>query len=179
MNTLFAITAPSGSGKTSIMRSVMTNEVVSFTTRPMRDGEKEGVDYLFITPTKFGELKADGQLIEETCYSGNYYGITAEELEKKIKKGNAFVIVDHHGMEQLKRIYPNVVTIFIKTAKEDCMKNMFNRGDSLANIQKRLRTFEIEQSKRIEYDYVVTNVYGKKNETVNIISNIIYSYRTT
>jgi guanylate kinase len=177
MNTLFAVTAPSGSGKTSIMRSVMENEVISFTTRAMRQGEIDGKDYLFITGLKFNELKTKGELIEETLYDGNYYGLTAEEVGSKLRKGNAFAIVDFNGMKQLKEIYPNTVTIFIKTSKQDAIRNMFARGDSFGNIQKRLKTFEQELTNRIHYDYVVTNVYGKKQETVDIIKSIIKVYQ--
>lgn len=175
-NTLFAVTAPSGSGKTSIMRMVMDNEVISFTTREKREGEKEGIDYLFIDNDKFQELKQSGGLVEQTFYDNHYYGITSEELHKKLNKGNAFVIVDYHGMQQLKAIYPDTVSIFIKTKKEDAIRNMFGRGDSFGRIRSRLTTFDSELMNLINYDYVVSNIYGKKECTVRIIREIIDTY---
>lgn len=175
-NTLFAITAPSGSGKTSIMRGVMSNEVISFTTRGKRDGETEGVDYLFINGLDFNKLKQTGGLVESVEYSGNFYGITSEELSSKLRKGNAFVIVDIHGAQQLKTIYPDTVTIFIKTAKDDAIRSMLMRGDSFGNIQQRLKTFDSELLNRVYYDYVISNVYGKKNKTIDVVKAIVSTY---
>ena|SRR5206468_4638902 len=175
-NTLFAISAPSGCGKTSIMRELMDNEILSFTTREKRKTETDGIDYQFISFSDFVELKDNGRLIEETNYYGNWYGITTAELSNKIRNGNAFAIVDFNGMKQLKAIYPDTVSIFIKASQEDAIRNMIDRGDSFENIKKRLVAFDEELLNRIDYDYVVTNRYGYFDETINIVHSIIASY---
>jgi guanylate kinase len=175
-NTLFIVAAPSGSGKTTIMRSVMDNEIVSFTTRAMRDNEKDGVDYLFIDTPTFLDLQANGGLIEETNYSGNHYGITSEEFYGKLDKGNAFIIVDVNGLRQLKKMYDKCVTIFIYTTKEDAIQNMLGRGDSSTNVDKRLATFDQELDNRMLFDYVISNPYGKMMDTINIVQEIVNAY---
>lgn len=174
-NTLFLITAPSGSGKTSIMRMVMNNEVVSFTTRHPRNNEVDGVDYIYISKEEFEIMKDSGELAEHITYeaTGDSYGITMTELRDKLYLGSAFAIVTHHGMEQLKAIYPNCVTIFLLTDKEDAIEFMKSRGDSNESIENRLKTFDEEQSNRVYYDYVIKNERGFMSHAKNIIKTIV------
>jgi guanylate kinase len=172
-NHLFMLIAPSGSGKTTIGRNVLSNELVSVTTREKREGEVEGKDYYFISEYEFGGLELTHSLAEQTHYSGCDYGLTYEEIETKLKKGNAFVVVDVIGLKQLKAIYPNSTSIFIKTSKEDATRSMVERGDSLTKIQGRLMTFEQEQQNAIYCDYVVTNKYGKLHEAIKVVKAIV------
>jgi guanylate kinase len=173
LSTLFCITAPSGTGKTVVMRKVMDNEIVSFTTRGIRENEVDGVDYLYISMEEFNRLKETNGLIEETCYSGNYYGITQHELTSKLAKGSAFVIVDYNGVKQLNKIYPHCINIFMLASKDDALKKMSNRGDNSDSIVKRLETYDVELENRIHFDYVITNEYGKMDDTVEIIKKIV------
>lgn len=175
MNKLFLVSGHSGSGKSSIMKTVMKNEVVSFTTREKRQGEVDGKDYIFITLDEFNKLKDDNRLVEYVEYSGNMYGITKDELENKLNKGHAFCIVDYHGMNQLKKFYPNVTTIFLYTSYEDAMIQMLNRGDPADRVLERMSTYKEEMSNRIDYDYVIKNNHKQMNNTIQIIYNIIES----
>lgn len=179
-NTLFVVSAPSGSGKTSIMRAVMgqEREVVSFTTRAKRESEVDGKDYVFISKERFNELDALGEIVEKTQYppndpNGNYYGVLLDELQSKLKKGSAFIVVDAIGMEQIKAIHPKCVTIWIYTNKADATKSMIARGDKVEAIESRLATFDLEQTHRTAYDYIITNEFGKMWETVEIIKGIV------
>jgi guanylate kinase len=183
-NTLFIISAPSGSGKTSIMRKVMGNkrEILSYTTRPMRDNEEDGVDYNFITKELFEAIDATGDMIEKTQYppndpNGNFYGVSWDSVKSKLKKGDAFIVADTHGMEQLKAIHNNCVTIWIYTSKDDAIANMLTRGDSSENIKKRMQTFDLEQTNRTKYDYIITNNYGRMKDTIKIIKAIVKTKR--
>lgn len=173
-NTVYLITGTSGSGKTTLMRSIMENELTSFTTRPMREGEVEGKDYYFMSQEEFSEAEKNGLLAEKTEYSGNYYGLTKDEIETKLKKGNAFFICDFNGANQIKELYNNCVSIFILSTKKDTILNMINRNDSMENIENRIKTYEEEIKNSVNYDYVVTNVRGKFEETRETIMNIIY-----
>jgi guanylate kinase len=168
--------APSGSGKTTIGRNVLSNELVSVTTREKREGEVGGKDYYFISTKEFNDLLFSGSLAEETCYSDSHYGLTYEEIETKLKKGNAFVVVDIRGLNQLKAIYPNSTSIFIKTSKEDATRAMIERGDSLIKIQGRLKTFEQEQQNAVYCDYVVSNKYGKLHEAIKVVKAIVHTH---
>jgi guanylate kinase len=176
MNTLFLISAPSGSGKTSIMRKVMDNEIISFTTRQPRKGEINGVDYIYISAEEFEQMLVEGELAEYITYeaTGDSYGITMAEIEDKLSNGSAFAIVTEHGMEQLKRLYPKCVTIFIVTDKEDATEFMRSRGDKEEFISKKLSTFDKEQYNREKYDFVIRNEKGRMQDAVDIIKTIVY-----
>ncbi|NOL36783.1 guanylate kinase [Bacillus safensis] len=175
MNKLIVLSGHSGSGKTSLMRQIMKNEVVSFTTRKSRQGEIDGVDYKFISLEKFKELKEKGKLIEQVKYSGNYYGIDQEEFENKISLGNAFVIVDYHGMQQIKKVYPNCATLFLYTPYDQAYNQMIQRGHTYEQVEQRLSTYHEEIGNRKNYDYVIRNNYNRFNYTKGIISQIINS----
>ncbi|MGN7324867.1 guanylate kinase [Bacillus altitudinis] len=175
MNKLILVTGPSGSGKTSLMRQIMKNEVVSFTTRKPRQGEIDGVDYKFISLEKFKELKEQGKLIEQVEYSGNYYGIDQEEFENKIYKSDAFVIVDYHGMQQIKKVHSNCVTLFLYTPYEQAYNQMIKRGDKLDKVEQRLKTYHKEMKNKTYYDYVIRNNHNRFRITKEMIEKIIES----
>lgn len=172
-NTLYVISGPSGSGKTTSIRQVMTREIVSFTTRPPREGEVEGFDYVFTTEEEVNRLEATGELVERVQYSGNSYGISKEELFGKLAEGDAFVVVDYHGFQQVRDLYPNCVSIFFAIDTEDARQRMLERGDKVESIEPRLKTYEKELANQVHYDYVLKNEYGKQEETVKKLSAII------
>lgn len=172
-NILFCITGPSGSGKTSMMKEVMGNEVGSCTSRQMREGEVQGREYNFISKEEFLKLIGMDELAEFTEYSGNYYGTTKDELMNKLDKGHAYVICDNHGFHQFKDAYPNVVSIFLYGDIRDCTNNMFDRGDTVENVDKRLVTYEKEMSNRGQYDYVVRNVRHYQHMTIGMLRLIV------
>lgn len=175
MNKLIVLSGHSGGGKTSLMRQIMKNEVVSFTTRKPRQGEIDGVDYKFISLEKFNELKEKGKLIEQVEYSGNYYGIDQEEFENKISLGNAFVIVDYHGMQQIKKVYPNCATLFLYTPYDQAYNQMIQRGDTLEKVEQRLSTYSEEMKNKTYYDYVIRNNHNRFRVTKEIIEKVIES----
>lgn len=156
-NKLFLVSGHSGSGKTSLMKPLMSNEVISFTTRSKRKGEIEGSDYKFITKEEFDALKKSDKLIEHVEYGGNYYGIDEDELYSKLEKGHAFCIVDNHGREQLQAIYSNTTSIFLYCDYHDTKERMLKRGDSLEDVEKRLSSYYKEMLNSVNYDYVIYN----------------------
>jgi guanylate kinase len=178
MGKLFIVVGHSGSGKTYIMRHVMgtSRECVSVTTRPMREGEIDGIDYYFLNKEQFEELYQDNQLAEKTNYNGigYQYGVTKEELEEKLDGQNAYIIADVHGMTQLKELYPDAITIFLYTDKEHAQLNMQERGDNEGYIAKRLSTYDEEVSNKMKYnfDYVVKNVHNQALMTKIIVCSI-------
>jgi guanylate kinase len=172
-NTLYLVSGCSGSGKTTIMRSVMANEITSFTTREPRENEINGVDYIFLTQIEFDWLLNNDGLVEYTNYDGNNYGITRSELYSKLSKDDAFAIVDFNGMKQLKRLYDKCETIFIYCTKEDAEKHMRIRGSSQEMIDKRMSTYESEIENLYYYDYVLENKNGYLDEAISIVKDII------
>lgn len=180
---IIIVTAPSGAGKTSIMGAVASlkhlglGECISMTTREIRDGEEDGVTYYYTDKGTFETLKDNGEFAEHVEYSGNYYGIQKEEIERVLEEYNhVYIIAEYNGYKQLKTIYPNAVGIFMHMSKEDCMANMLLRGDSYDNATKRIGTYEEEIKNKGEFDYVIKNVRGKQRQTENLIYNIITQY---
>lgn len=176
MGKLFVIVGHSGSGKTSTMREAMgrEKEIISVTTRPMREGEVHGEDYYFISDDKFKQFDLNNQLAEKTTYYGRAsYGVTKSEISSKLEKGNAFIVVDVEGFKQLKSIYNDLVSIFLYTDKGTAFRRMRLRGDSVSMSEQRLETYEAEMMNKHMFDYVVKNVLFPN--TISILKNIISS----
>lgn len=165
MGRLFAITGHSGSGKTTTMRQAMGQhkEIVSITTRAMREGEVDGVDYYYIDNETFYNMKLNDELAEYTDYYGSSnYGATMEEIDSKLSKGDSFIVVDYNGFSQLKRKFPDIVGIFMYTDKQTAEDRMKLRGDKPESIEVRLSTYEAEMMNAHNYDYVLKNVNFNK-----------------
>lgn len=151
----------------------MDNEIVSFTTRKPREGEIDGIDYNFIAINKFKKLYDNDKLVEWSNYGGEYYGITKDELENKLKKDNAFVVVDVVGMKTLTKLYPNSVSVFIYSDEEQAYNLMKLRGDKMKDIEKRLITIKDELNNIKYYDCAFKNKYGQLNKSIKIMDSII------
>ena len=178
-STLYVMSGPSGSGKTTSIRQVMDNEVVSFTTRGRREGEIDGVDYIYTTLDEIDRLESEGLIVERVLYAGNSYGISKVELDSKLAKGDAFVVVDFHGYQQMLEIYDQVVSVFFEIDVEDARNRMVARGDREDSINSRLATYEAELSNSVHYDYVIHNEAGKQDETVEVLRQIIQGKEIT
>lgn len=178
---IFVITAPSGTGKTSIAQMIqrqgLWEECISNTTRKPRDGEIEGKTYYFTNINRFEKMYENGEFAENVEYGGNLYGITHKEIERVMSKGkHVYIIAEYNGYEQIKELYPDAIGIFLYMNKEDCMANMLLRGDSLANALNRISTYDEEMENRDKFDYVIKNVRGKMVSTAGIIGNIVHQY---
>lgn len=171
-NKLFLAIGASGSGKTTAMRKVMSNELISFTTREKRIGEVEGKDYIYISKKEFQKLFDNNGLIEWTEYENNFYGLTRKEFETKLARGNAFFVCDINGAKQMKEIYDNCVSIFFYSEKQEIEVRMRMRGDKEESIQNRLSTYEEEMLNVIYCDEVVINRQGELEETIQKIKDI-------
>lgn len=172
---LFLITAPSGSGKTTVANFLgrVWKECISHTTRPMRDGEEDGVTYYFKTKEEFEKI----EMIEKVAYDGNLYGLSKFEVNDVLSSNShAYVIVEHEGYKQIKEKYPQAVGIFLYMSKEDCLANMLLRGDSLDKAMKRIKLYDDEVKNRSDYDYVVKNVRDRLPYTGNVIKGIVGQY---
>lgn len=137
--TIYVLLGPSGSGKTTVgnyLKELHIPEIVTHTTRPMRKGEIEGVSYYFVTKEVFDTIDK----IEHACYSGNYYGISRNEILSKLETSdNVFVICDVNGMKEVKKAFPEITKVlFFDISLKQMAKRMRKRGDSEEDIQKRL-----------------------------------------
>jgi guanylate kinase len=176
---LFVISAPSGAGKTTIVKEVLRRYPdfkfsVSATTRKIRPGEVDGKDYFFLTREEFEKKIANGELIEfEEIYS-NYYGTLKSEVEKAIAAGQNMVFdVDVKGGLSIKKEFPDAILIFIKPPSIEILrKRLEGRGsESKEQIDRRLRRVPMELEKGELYDYIIIN--DELTKAVNEVCNII------
>lgn len=165
---VFIFSAPSGSGKTTILKPILERMKdkfsfsISATTRPAREGEKDGVDYYFITPEKMREYIEKGDFIEwEEVYQGKYYGTFKSELDRIWNQGK-FVIfdIDVKGGVNIKKILQQqACSIFIMPPSiEELEKRLRNRNtESEETLKERLSRAKMEISLSENFDYVVCN----------------------
>ncbi len=162
---LLVISAPSGAGKTTIVKEVLRQYPsfkfsISATTRAMRPGETNGKDYFFLSKPEFEKRIANDELVEyEEIYS-NYYGTLKSEVEKALSHGENIVFdVDVKGGLSIKRKFPEAVTIFIKPPRFEVLKERLeNRGsETEEQIERRLKRVPMELEKGELYDYIIIN----------------------
>ena len=162
---LFVIAAPSGGGKTSLIRALLEREKgillsVSYTTRPPRPGERGGVDYHFVTPERFRELEQSGAFIEHAEVHGNWYATSAAWLEEQVRSGQDVLLeIDWQGAQQIRRIIRDSVQIFVlPPSLASLAERLERRGqDDPATIARRLEAAREEMRHFIEFDYVIIN----------------------
>jgi guanylate kinase len=162
---LFIVSAPSGTGKTTLVErlvQVLPNLRMSrsYTSRPARPGERDGVDYNFITRAEFESLIAANAFLEWADVFGNLYGTSAAEVERMIADGQDVVLViDVKGARQVKARQVDHTAIFVMPPSFEILEQRL-RGrskDSEEQMQRRLNTAREEASSYVDYDYVVVN----------------------
>jgi guanylate kinase len=144
---LYIVAAPSGGGKTSLVRKLIETlddiEVsISHTTRAMRPGEKNGVDYFFVNEDDFIAMVNDNAFIEHARVFNNLYGTSAAQIIKRLQNGIDIVLdIDWQGAEQIRRSFPNAVGIFIIPPSLDVLKErlMNRRQDKNEVISDRMK----------------------------------------
>lgn len=168
------IVGPSGCGKSTILnslieRGVLSDKLVSITTRPMREGETDGDEFSFITPVKFAAIADADELFEYMENYGRHYGITRTEVYSKLASGHVGTITTLPGTVPFKiELGKHCTTIFIKPPSIDVLRERL--GDR-NNIEGRLQAAVKEIEGAHQCDYVVTN--GDLCCTVDICSSII------
>jgi guanylate kinase len=143
---IITLTGPSGSGKTTIVKKLMAefpdefDEAISFTTRDMRPGETEGVEYYFISEEKYAEMEAAGEFLETVNFNGKNYGSTFAEADRASDGKDAFVIVEPHGVDQWVESYQgSFLHIFVKPpSREVLIERMAFQGRNAEQIEARL-----------------------------------------
>lgn len=179
---LFIISAPSGAGKTTIVRAVLDRFAdmlysISYTTRKPRNGEQDGIDYNFISRDDFKKRIDGGEWAEWAEVHGNNYGTSAEFLDNGLASGrNILLDIDVQGTIQILERYPDSITIFIMPPSLETLgKRLELRGtDSKADIAKRLVNAEKEMSKKDLYRHIVVN--DQLSEAIEKLISIIEKY---
>ena len=176
---LIIVSAPSGCGKSTVVHALMEKRKnlrfsVSATTRKMREGETDGVDYFFISREEFDRMIAEGAFLEHAEYVGNCYGTPRDAVERQLKDGyDVYLDIDVQGALQVKAIRPETLMIFLMPpSMEELERRLVTRGTNTPEeIQSRLAVAEQECACRDRFDYVVVNDIVER--AVNEISNLI------
>jgi guanylate kinase len=162
---LYVIAAPSGGGKTSLVRALLEREAdirlsVSYTTRAPRPGEVDGVHYRFVDEPGFLARKDAGEFLEHAHVHGNWYATSATWLQKQVAAGHDVLLeIDWQGARQVRKLIGAAVTIFILPPSLASLKERLEkRGqDSPAVIARRLEAAREEMRHCSEFDYVIIN----------------------
>lgn len=181
---LFIIVGPSGSGKSSVLMEFKKRHPeytypLSATTRPMREGEKDGDIYHFYTKERFEEGLKNNEFIEwAVVHQDNYYGLIKETLIKSLENGEVIVReVDIQGFDSIREKIPkkNLVTIFITVPnKQELIDRIVNRAAiSKDELNKRLESMHREFARARDCDYMVENKHGELEKTVEKVEEII------
>jgi len=163
--TLFVFAAPSGAGKTSLVKALLENMdgisvSVSHTTRAMRPGEEDGIDYHFVDIPTFEQMAGQDAFLEHAKVFDNYYGTSRTGIEQQLALGMDVILeIDWQGAAQVRKLMPETVGVFIlPPSREALEERLRGRGtDSEEIIARRMRDAQSESSHYSEFDYVVIN----------------------
>lgn len=176
---LFVIAAPSGAGKTTIVKALVTRNPelcfsISYTTRQKRRTEVDGVDYLFVDVEKFERLRDEGELLEFAEVFDNYYATSRSQVEKHLSEGQDVILeIDWQGARQVRESMPECVTIFILPPSLEELERRLRdrRTDSPEVIERRLRDALGDMAHWDEFDHVIIN--DKLEQAVADLENVL------
>ncbi|MDH4183293.1 MAG: guanylate kinase [Nitrospinota bacterium] len=182
--TLFVLSAPSGTGKTTVATMLLPmvenlHRTISHTTRKMRAGETNGVDYHFVTEERFQEMITAGEFVEWAQIFGNHYGTSTREIESSLAAGqDLLLVIDVQGAASVKRM-PSLhsVSIFLLPPSiEELERRLVGRGlDSREAIQVRLDAAKGELKHKDEFDHQVMN--DNLTQAVEAVREIVLAHR--
>lgn len=171
---ILVLVGASGSGKTTVSNRLSEygiQRLVTTTTRPKRPGEEDGVDYYFVKETDLDQI----DFVERTVYNGYHYGLTVDEIERGLAKGEPIQLaMDRNGARALKEYFPDqTLVVFFYISEEEMICRMKERGDSEEAIQERVdhRKEANEQAQPDETDLAIEN--NDLDQTVQDILDFI------
>jgi guanylate kinase len=162
---LYVIAAPSGAGKSSLVNALMAQDdrlqlSISHTTRAPRGQEQNGREYFFVSLDEFEAMVQADAFVEWALVHGQRYGTSKQAIEDRIAHGADIILeIDFQGAVQIKRIYPNAVTVFIlPPSRQELRARLEKRGeDSPEVIGLRMKNAEIEMAQVNKFDFVIIN----------------------
>ncbi len=165
IGTLFVISAPSGTGKTSLVIALLKKIPyiklsVSYTTRPMRPGETDGVDYHFIEKEAFQKMIQNREFLEYAEVFGNHYGTAKHNVEVDLYEGHDVILeIDWQGAKQIREMFPGTRSIFILPPSKSALASRISarNQNSPEDLELRLQTASHEVAHYEEYDFLIVN----------------------
>lgn len=183
MANLFVIAAPSGCGKTSLVKALIekTNNLcvsISHTTRNARPGEMHGKNYFFVSKNEFDQIKQTDGFIESAQVFDNYYGSAKKTVKDLLVQGQDVILeIDWQGARQVKKTFPDMISIFIIPPSISALRErLTDRGqDDMSIIECRMQNAVSEMQHYDEFDYLVIN--DEFETALSNLSTIVYSQR--
>lgn len=179
---LFVLSAPSGTGKTTVAEKLLEicprlKRVVTATTRPKREGEVHGRDYIFMDVEEFKSKIEEGYFLEYAEVYGNYYGTPKDQIVEREEKGfDSLLVIDVQGASSVKASYKDCTLLFLMPPSlEELRRRLLSRGYGRENLEKRIKKAEEEIACAKYFDYIVINEFIDK--TVEALYNIILAQR--
>ncbi len=154
---------PSAAGKSSFLdRALQENlglcDIITYTSRPMRPGEKEGAPYHFVSRERFEELKNQNFFVESATVHGNFYGTPRDQIEEAWKRGETVIMdIDVQGAFSLKKLYPQAVTIFLMPPSLDALRQRLLKRGPEKDIELRLKNAQAEMALAPKFDFTIVN----------------------
>ncbi|HEY6132081.1 MAG TPA: guanylate kinase [Halioglobus sp.] len=181
--TLYTVSAPSGAGKTSLVNALVQRceslrVSVSHTTRPMRPGEQDGVNYHFVPEHDFLAMLERTEFLEHARVFGNLYGTSGVWVEEQLRRGHDIILeIDWQGVQQIKRLLPQTRSIFILPPSREALQQRLDRRgqDDPGIIESRMNAAVEEMSHYVESDYLVVN--KDFDQALAELQSIIISHR--
>jgi len=178
---LIVLSGPSGVGKDALLKKMKEQKypfhyVVTVTSRPRRKGERDGVDYHFISQQEFQQMIDNEELLEWANVYGNYYGVPKREISQALSKGmDVIVKVDVQGAATIRRISPQTVFIFLRppSMEELELRLRQRHTESARDLAVRLRKAEEEMNSLPLFDHVLTSHQGKLDEVISQVQAIV------
>lgn len=179
---LIVISGPSGVGKDTIARRLIEERpeafhfVVTATTRPPREGEVDGRDYIFLSSDEFACMIEEDELLEHAIVYNDYKGIPKKQIRDALESGRDVIMrVDVQGAATIRKLIHNAITVFLTTeCEEELVKRLRERKSETAEgLNLRIATARQEMKRLSEFDYYVVNAEGEQDRAVSQILKII------
>ena len=178
---LIVLSGPSGVGKDAVLSRMRELDrpyhfTVTATTRPQRQGERDGVDYIFVSESRFRQMIRDGQLLEWAEVYGNLYGVPKAQVTDALGKGrDAIIKPDVQGAATIRKLAPEALLIFLAPPNEAELKRRLGARmtESPEALALRLETAKEEMQRASSFDYVIVNHEGRLDDAVREIDDIV------
>jgi guanylate kinase len=178
---LIVISGPSGAGKDAVLTRMKETGfpleyITTLTTRPQRPGERDAIDYCFISPERFRKMLEDGELLESANVYGNWYGVPRQPAKQALDRGQDVIVkVDIQGAATIKKIVPQAVLIFLTppSPEELALRLKERHTENAFDLALRIKTAKAEIKQLPLFDYVVLNQRGEIDRAVSQIKAII------